>query len=230
MSSPIRPNTPCVFVVAAPAGYAPLTKPTMLRLRGQAEVRCPEAAAEAGEAGEAVTACRPTEAPCLFNIREDPCERVNLAAARPQVLQSLEEALARYRRSMVPPGNVPTDPLADPALWNGTWTNWCSEQDERQRLGDSAVLAELSAVLRMDGAAAEAAGPLSVSLGTLAAMSLASVATAAVLLAAGFVTKAEGAEGEPGKALTLASVMQLAPLLAPLVGRLRERVSQAAQS
>ena len=32
---------------------------------------------------------------------------------------------------MVPPRNVPADPLADPALWNGTWTNWCSELDHR---------------------------------------------------------------------------------------------------
>ncbi|XP_034251455.1 arylsulfatase B-like [Thrips palmi] len=108
----------------APEGYQPLSASTALRLRAEAEVQCPDLADK-----EAV-ACNPMEAPCLFNIRADPCERVNLAAARPQVLQSLEEALGRYRRTMLPPRNVPTDPLADPAHWNGTWTNWCSEQDD----------------------------------------------------------------------------------------------------
>lgn len=30
----------------------------------------------------------------------------------------------RYRQSMVPPSNLPTDSLADPALWNRTWVSW----------------------------------------------------------------------------------------------------------
>ncbi|KAG8326751.1 hypothetical protein J6590_034290 [Homalodisca vitripennis] len=29
-----------------------------------------------------------------------------------------------YRQSMVPAINKPTDPLADPALWNNTWISW----------------------------------------------------------------------------------------------------------
>lgn len=153
----------------APPGYEPLSATAALRLRAEAEVVCPDVADK-----EAVV-CNPGEAPCLFNVRTDPCERVNLAAARPQVLQSLEEALARYRRTMLPPRNVPTDPLADPALWNGTWTNWCSEQDEKD-------LAEVGAGL---GLGARAVAPLldaGAGVSTFTAMSL---ATVAAVLAAG---------------------------------------------
>ncbi|KAK3932621.1 Arylsulfatase J [Frankliniella fusca] len=124
---------------AAPEGYSPLTRAAALRLRAEAEVLCPEEPEVTG----AGVACSPTEAPCLFNVRDDPCERVNLAASRPEVLQSLEEALRRHRRTMRAPGNVPKDPMADPALWNGTWTSWCSEQDD-QGLGEGQQRVQLT--------------------------------------------------------------------------------------
>lgn len=41
--------------------------------------------------------CRPREAACLFNIREDPCERRNLADLRPDILSHMEDLLSRYR-------------------------------------------------------------------------------------------------------------------------------------
>ena len=70
------------------------------------------------------TACRPLEAPCLFNIRDDPCETTNLATSRPLVLHSLEESLERFKKSMVQPLNIPGDPMANPIHWNGIWVNW----------------------------------------------------------------------------------------------------------
>lgn len=95
-----------------------LTEAIATALRRSATVHCP--LTPEGNA----TACRPREAPCLFNIRDDPCETANLAQARPLVLHSLQRSLARFRRTMVKPLNVPGDPGADPALWNGTWVSW----------------------------------------------------------------------------------------------------------
>ncbi|XP_052129485.1 arylsulfatase I-like [Frankliniella occidentalis] len=161
---------------AAPDGYSPLTRAAAQRLRAEAEVRCPDVADD-----DKAVACNPLEAPCLFNVREDPCERVNLAAARPQVLLSLEEALGRYRRTMLPPGNVPTDPLANPALWNGTWTNWCSEQDDQQ---DRRLQGAVVALHQLDERRQGQHEHLPDGVSTLAAMSL---ATAAAVLAVGLV-------------------------------------------
>lgn len=40
--------------------------------------------------------CSPREAACLFNIREDPCERRNMADLRPDILSYMEDLLSRY--------------------------------------------------------------------------------------------------------------------------------------
>lgn len=40
--------------------------------------------------------CRPREAACLFNIKEDPCERRNMADLRPDILSHMEDLLSRY--------------------------------------------------------------------------------------------------------------------------------------
>ncbi|XP_054266115.1 arylsulfatase B-like [Macrosteles quadrilineatus] len=92
---------------------------TVLTLRQQAQLTC----------SATVVECRPREAPCLFNIKEDPCERLNLAEARPEVLADMEILMAIYRQTVVPPNNKPSDPRADPALWNHTWVSW---QDDPQ--------------------------------------------------------------------------------------------------
>ncbi|XP_015512998.2 arylsulfatase B-like [Neodiprion lecontei] len=69
-------------------------------------------------------ACNPLESPCLFNIKEDPCEMVNLAKTRPLILATLEEALMRHRVTVIPASNVDSDPKADPKNWQGIWVNW----------------------------------------------------------------------------------------------------------
>nr|UNO37566.1 sulf4-like protein [Psylliodes hospes] len=68
--------------------------------------------------------CNLLQSPCLFNIREDPCERVNLASARPNIVRNLEQLLLDYRKHIVPALNKPRDPRAHPQDWNNTWTNW----------------------------------------------------------------------------------------------------------
>nr|UNO37575.1 GSS-like protein [Psylliodes laticollis] len=64
------------------------------------------------------------QATCLFNIREDPCERVNLLSARPDIVKDLEKLLMEYKKNMVPALNKPRDPRSNPIYWNNTWTYW----------------------------------------------------------------------------------------------------------
>ncbi|XP_066154452.1 arylsulfatase B-like [Euwallacea fornicatus] len=91
----------------------------VIRLRNDATIKCtePENQLESND-------CNPIEAPCLFNILEDPCEKVNLASQKLSILAHLEEKFRRYRSSARAPINVPRDPNADPAKYNGVWTNW----------------------------------------------------------------------------------------------------------
>ncbi|XP_071452604.1 arylsulfatase B-like [Hetaerina americana] len=123
----------------------PLEEGLIRMLRSQAEVRCRrKRGTEQHGAGSATEeeadvvespkyACRPLEAPCLFNLRDDPCETTNLAASRPMVILSLEESLSRYRKSAVPPGNPEKDdPNADPAFWNNTWVNWADHRPPKE--------------------------------------------------------------------------------------------------
>lgn len=68
--------------------------------------------------------CSLKDSPCLFNIKEDPCERINRASERPNIVLNMEQLIMKYRQTALPPRNVPRDPNADPAKWNNTWTNW----------------------------------------------------------------------------------------------------------
>ncbi|XP_014227795.1 arylsulfatase B-like isoform X1 [Trichogramma pretiosum] len=102
----------------------------LLDIRARAIVRCGE------PPKDQKLACDPVKAPCLFNLREDPCEQRNLAETRPMILASLEEALLRHRLTALPPSNVPNDPTANPALWNDTWVNWMDD-DPREFLTQS---------------------------------------------------------------------------------------------
>ena len=69
-------------------------------------------------------ACHPNEAPCLFNIRKDPCESYNLAPDEPDILQDLMQRLATHRATAVPPRNQPPDPNANPEKFGGVWSSW----------------------------------------------------------------------------------------------------------
>ncbi|XP_046395184.1 arylsulfatase I-like isoform X2 [Ischnura elegans] len=61
---------------------------------------------------------------CLFNIRFDPCERRNLADIYPDVLSSLQHALAKFNATALPLGNIPTVLQANPEWWDYEWTNY----------------------------------------------------------------------------------------------------------
>ena len=68
--------------------------------------------------------CFPLRNPCLFDIREDPCEYHNLADSSPQVVQELLHLLHRFNETAVPPLNTQSDPRSNPKYWNYTYTNW----------------------------------------------------------------------------------------------------------
>ncbi|XP_012279683.1 arylsulfatase B [Orussus abietinus] len=114
-----------------------LTTSDILRMRSEAELKC-------NTKEEEKVSCDPLDSPCLFNIREDPCEMVNLAKTKPVILATLEDALLKYKVTMVPPSNLDKDPLANPANWNGTWVNW-HDQDPME------FLRELKSSSRLSG-------------------------------------------------------------------------------
>ncbi|XP_055907085.1 arylsulfatase B [Eupeodes corollae] len=70
------------------------------------------------------TSCEPLKAPCLFNIKHDPCEQLNLAERYPNILNALLVQLEALNATAVPPGNKPMDSRADPRFWDNTWTNF----------------------------------------------------------------------------------------------------------
>ncbi|XP_075550354.1 arylsulfatase B-like [Dermacentor variabilis] len=68
--------------------------------------------------------CRPTVAPCLFDLDEDPCEYNDVAAEHPQLVKNLLSTLRRYKDASTPPANLPQDPLSDPGLYDNVWIPW----------------------------------------------------------------------------------------------------------
>lgn len=68
--------------------------------------------------------CDSVNEPCLFNIKEDPCEINNLAEVFPDKLNELLEKIKRINKYALPPSNQPIDHRADPRYWSNTWTNF----------------------------------------------------------------------------------------------------------
>ena len=68
--------------------------------------------------------CDPLKAPCLFNIRDDPCEYNNLANEYPLVLAELQRNVNYYFQTLVPSLVQPSDSNANPALHDNVWTSW----------------------------------------------------------------------------------------------------------
>lgn len=98
----------------------------LTRLRGDAQVRC-------GDLVEGAEECVSTKSPCLFDLSNDPCERVNLASRHPDMMEDMEQTIEKYRKTALKPRNVPRDANADPALYNNTWTNWQDWEDVKKQ-------------------------------------------------------------------------------------------------
>lgn len=79
--------------------------------------------------------CDPLKRVCLFNLKADPCERLNLANIFPDVVEALKIRLSELKKSVVKPLNQADDPFSNPDFHNGTWTNWCDvRQDKSSQL------------------------------------------------------------------------------------------------
>lgn len=87
------------------------------KLRDEATVKC-------HRRNDTLPHCKPLEAPCLFNVRWDPCEYNNLANEFPVIANSLRKELKRLNATAVPPGNLSWDTRANPEFWDHTWTNF----------------------------------------------------------------------------------------------------------
>ena len=81
----------------------------------------------------ATTNCQPTKAPCLFDLDSDPCEFNNVAARRPEVVESMMQRLDLYSKTAVPPRNKPQDPKGLPANNHGAWVPWVTLNSTRAR-------------------------------------------------------------------------------------------------
>lgn len=71
--------------------------------------------------------CNPSKNPCLFNIHDDPCEKINLASNRSDVVEEMLQRIEYYRKQSQPPRNRPADSRANPGNFNNTWTWWYDE-------------------------------------------------------------------------------------------------------
>ena len=73
----VRSSPAAAALQAAGAGLP--SDAEILKLRGAAEVRCPQL--------QLAESCEPSWQVCLFNVREDPCEQNNLVFRLPSVVQ-----------------------------------------------------------------------------------------------------------------------------------------------
>ena len=60
----------------------------------------------------------------LFNIREDPNERNNVAEKYPWLVRLLKKRIEFYNATQIEQFDPPLDPNSNPANFNGIWTPW----------------------------------------------------------------------------------------------------------
>lgn len=105
-------------------GSEPITTDEINEIRLQAKVSCN---GYTPPTNSSVKSCNAIEAPCLFDIHNDPCETTNLAQRFPDVVNKLKAKLSYYGRIAKPIRNKPGDTRADPANFDGIWTWWYDE-------------------------------------------------------------------------------------------------------
>lgn len=114
-------------------------------LRRAAKVTCNGYQRPINEQNE-TNPCRPLQAPCLFNVMRDPCETTNLANEMPQIVSKLNARMDYLGSFAVPTRNRPSDPRADPAQFNGTWTWWFDELGIKEPVSSSNVFTTCNAL------------------------------------------------------------------------------------
>uniref|UniRef100_A0A1B0FLM3 Sulfatase N-terminal domain-containing protein n=1 Tax=Glossina morsitans morsitans TaxID=37546 RepID=A0A1B0FLM3_GLOMM len=102
------------------------TTADIIRLRSQSNINCNVRMPYLKQG----TKCNPLQEPCLYNIKDDPCEHYSLTQKYPNILDSILFELDYLNGTAVPPSNKPLDPRAAPSRWNYTWTNFGDYDDE----------------------------------------------------------------------------------------------------
>lgn len=103
------------------AGNKKLTPLKIFELRQQATISC-------NIANNPIIVCNPLEAPCLFDIKNDPCERKNLADIYPATLANLTAIMDEEIRMALPSRRVALDdPLSHPTMDNSFWQWWIED-------------------------------------------------------------------------------------------------------
>ncbi|CAB3235666.1 unnamed protein product [Arctia plantaginis] len=92
------------------------SKEKMTEIRDEATVKCNESIP--------IISCKPLKKPCIYDIKEDPCERQNLAEQFPDVLQRMLTELDKVNKTAVLPNNKDIEPRADPKYWGRVFTNF----------------------------------------------------------------------------------------------------------
>ena len=64
---------------------------------------------------------------CLFDVKNDPCEYINLAKDQPEIVDDLLGRIKVYETTMVKPRNKPFDPNSNPSLHHGAWVPWLDD-------------------------------------------------------------------------------------------------------
>ncbi|XP_073998030.1 arylsulfatase B-like [Rhodnius prolixus] len=93
-----------------------LSEELIIKLRNAAKLSCHKSKQR--------EICDSKKSPCLFNIKEDPCETNNILTNNKKIVREIERKLVAFRRTMIPPRNKRTESIANPRFYNNTWVNW----------------------------------------------------------------------------------------------------------
>lgn len=113
---------------------ATISRDDINKLRLKARVTCKGRTPPSS--GNPSAVCDTIVAPCLFDLRNDPCETTNLASTMPKLLSQLELAVNYYGQIAKQPRNKPGDLRSNPAYYNGTWTWWYDEIQYNGKSGE----------------------------------------------------------------------------------------------
>jgi hypothetical protein len=100
---------------------SPVTRHDVDKLRHAATIRCNK------KIFRRETNCNPSvnNIPCLFNIRTDPCEEINLLDVNADIATKMYNILVTHRQTLIPQLNKPWDITgANPTRFNNTWSPW----------------------------------------------------------------------------------------------------------
>ncbi|KAF4519023.1 hypothetical protein B566_EDAN009786 [Ephemera danica] len=114
-----------------------VTGEAMAEMRNQTTVQC--------DYTVEIVACNPVESPCLFDLASDPCERINMAASHPDIVEQLKAKLDTYRSQLKAQFNTPYDQAASAVNFNNTWMPWKGSKLKAKKISNCKKLYQKNA-------------------------------------------------------------------------------------